>query len=77
MSEAFATKMRAEGLSDAAVAAFLHSYAELVSGSGGMIAEKDIEGVASLPDLDSIRSSVTRNNSLLQVHILYWKRSLY
>jgi UTP--glucose-1-phosphate uridylyltransferase/phosphoglucomutase len=67
MSEAYAAKMRAEGLSEAAVAAFLHGYGELVSGNSGMIEEKDIAGVASLPDLDTIRKTVKADHSLLQV----------
>ena len=66
MSEAFASKMRAEGLSEAAIAAFLHSYGELVKGNSGMIAENDIEGVASLPELEALRSSVKTDHSLLQ-----------
>eukprot|EP01031_Cornospumella_fuschlensis_P045591 gene45591-55798_t len=49
----FESKMRAEGLSDAAIAAFKHSYAELLSGSSGMILESDIQPVESLPDLDA------------------------
>ena len=69
MSEAFASKMRAEGLSEAAIAAFLHSYGELVRGNSGMIEEKDIEGVASLPELEVLRSSVNTDHSLLQVSI--------
>jgi len=44
--------MKSEGLSDAAIAAFAHSYMELVSGASGMIEESAILGVQSLPDLE-------------------------
>lgn len=59
--------MRKEGLSEAAIAAFRHSYAELVSGSSGMIKESDIAAVQSLPDLDAdIRGKTSFAPSLLQ-----------
>lgn len=59
--------MRAEKLSDAAIAAFKHSYTELVSGSSGMIKESDISAVQQLPDLEGdIRGNVTFDPSLLQ-----------
>jgi UDP-N-acetylglucosamine pyrophosphorylase len=45
--------MRAEKLSEAAIAAFKRSYTELLSGSSGMIAESNISAVQSLPDLDA------------------------
>lgn len=60
-------KMQAEGISEAAIAAFRHSYTELVSGSSGMIREADISAVASLPDLDEdIRNGGTFDANLLQ-----------
>ena len=46
------TKMKAEKISDAAIAAFNHSYSELLSGSSGMIMESDINAVSSLPNLE-------------------------
>ena len=59
--------MRAENLSDAAIAAFCHSYLELVGGASGMIGESDIEAVQSLPFLDGdIRGKVAADPSLLQ-----------
>jgi len=45
--------MRNEGLSDAAIAAFKHSYGDLTSGGGGMIAEDSILPVTELPDLEA------------------------
>lgn len=58
--------MRAEGLSEAAIAAFLHSFNELMSGSSGMMSEQSIEGVASLPDLErDIRGANAPDTSLL------------
>ena len=47
MSEVFASKMRSEGLSEAAIAALLQSYGELVRGNSGVIEEKDIDWHAS------------------------------
>jgi UDP-N-acetylglucosamine pyrophosphorylase len=58
--------MQKEGLSDAAIAAFRHAYAELVTGSSGMIRESSINAVANLPELEEIRSSVKFDPSLLQ-----------
>jgi len=64
---AFAAKMRAEGLSEAVVAAFQYSYTELISGSSGMIKENSISGVASLPDLNKeIKGVITPDPSLLE-----------
>jgi phosphoglucomutase len=60
-------KMRKENLSDAAIAAFRHSYTELVSGSSGMIHESAINAVQSLPDLDAdIRGHTSFSPALLQ-----------
>jgi hypothetical protein len=47
--------MRAEGLSDAAVAAFRHNYEALASGESGLLAESDIALVESLPSLDDLK----------------------
>jgi UDP-N-acetylglucosamine pyrophosphorylase len=59
--------MKAERLSDAAIAAFAHSYAELVSGSSGTISESSIHPASSLPDLEKdIRGSIANDTSLLQ-----------
>lgn len=59
--------MRSEGLSEAAISAFHHSYADLLSGSSGMIKESDIIAVNSLPDLDEdIRGKIAFEPSLLQ-----------
>jgi hypothetical protein len=60
--------MRNEGLSDAAIRAFSHSYRDLMSGQSGMIAESSITPVDHLPDLDTdIKGTITRDPSLLQV----------
>lgn len=68
----FLSKMKAEGLSDAAIAAFAHSYQELLKGSSGSIPETTIAGVAHLPDLEGdIRPSTQIDESLLhQVVVL-------
>mmetsp|Transcript_10483 Transcript_10483/g.14465 ORF Transcript_10483/g.14465 Transcript_10483/m.14465 type:complete len:1069 (+) Transcript_10483:63-3269(+) len=62
----FYEKMKAEGLSDAAIFSFAHSYQELVSGASGMIEETSIVGVTELPDLEKdIRGKYTVNPALL------------
>jgi UDP-N-acetylglucosamine pyrophosphorylase len=59
--------MKAEHLSDAAIAAFNYSYSELVSGSSGMIRESDIAAVNGLPNLESdIQGKIIQDVSLLQ-----------
>lgn len=59
--------MQKEGLSAAAIAAFKNSYAELLSGSSGMIREGEITAVQSVPDLDTeIRGKTAFNPALLQ-----------
>lgn len=65
--EVFINKMRAEGLSEAAISAFAHSYADLTSGATGMIPESTITAVPSLPHLDNdIKTSLTADASLLE-----------
>jgi len=60
-------KMKSERLSEAAIAAFHHSYSELVSGATGMIKESEIVPVASLPSLDiDIHGKVAVDPLLLQ-----------
>jgi UTP--glucose-1-phosphate uridylyltransferase len=62
----FLAKMRAEKLSDSAIAAFGHSFMELASGSAGSIPESSIKGVDSLPNLvGDIKGKVTQNPALL------------
>ena len=45
----FEEKMKAEGLSEAAIAAFKHNYYKLASGADLMIAENSIASVSALP----------------------------
>eukprot|EP00892_Ulva_mutabilis_P001626 jgi/Ulvmu1/11464/UM077_0007.1 len=45
----FEEKMRGDGLSDAAVAAFLHNYEQLVAGADGIVPEGSIEAIETLP----------------------------
>jgi UDP-N-acetylglucosamine pyrophosphorylase len=60
-------KMRGEGLSEAAISAFHHSFADLLSGSSGMIREADIHAVSELPDLETdIRGRQEFDSSLLK-----------
>lgn len=63
----FAEKMRKEGLHEAAISAFRHSFADLLSGSSGMIRESELSPVASLPHLErDIRGQLAFDPSLLQ-----------
>lgn len=58
--------MRAEGLSESAIAAFGYSYLELVGGSAGTIAESSISPASGIPDLDAdIKGVVTPSPALL------------
>ena len=50
----FASRMRAEGLPDAVVRTFEHYYTQLVGGSTGLIPEREIRPVASLPDAEAL-----------------------
>ena len=62
----YIAKMRAEKLSESAIAAFGYSFMELVGGSTGAIAEDSIKAVASLPSLEKdIAGKVTQDTSLL------------
>ena len=54
--------MRAEGCSDAAVAAFRHNYEALASGETGLLAESDIAPVESLPRLDDLKGALWCSN---------------
>jgi len=47
-------KLRGDGASEATVAAFARAAERLAAGERGVIAETDIEPVASLPDLDAL-----------------------
>lgn len=51
---AYEEKMKAEGLSDAAIAAFKHNFSVLTSGANLMIPETTISPVESLPDYASL-----------------------
>ncbi|KAH8066406.1 phosphoglucomutase [Aureococcus anophagefferens] len=50
----YEAKMRADGLGDAAVAAFKNSYEALCSGATGMIPEAELTPAASVPSLDAM-----------------------
>lgn len=61
----FETKMRAAGLSDAAVRAFEHNYRLLTAGESGLLAEADIQPVESLPRLEDVAGDSAPDASLL------------
>jgi UDP-N-acetylglucosamine pyrophosphorylase len=64
-SREFEAKMRAAGLSTAAIRAFGHNYRLLAAGQTGMISEAEIEPVAELPRLEQIAGEATPDPSLL------------
>jgi UDP-N-acetylglucosamine pyrophosphorylase len=61
----FEAKMRAAGLTAAAIRAFLHNYRLLTAGQTGMIAEAEIEPVEELPRLEEIAGTAAPSASLL------------
>jgi len=65
---AFERKMRAEGLSSAAIDAFRYTYGVLVSGESTMIPEEAIKPVDSLPTLASL--GVAEDPSLLSKTVM-------
>ena len=50
----FEEKMKAEGLTDAAIAAFKYNFGVLTSGANLMIPEASVKPVASLPDYTTL-----------------------
>lgn len=64
----FERKMRAEGLSVAAIKAFKHNYAILASGQSTLIAEDQIQPVKSLPALEDL--AVDSDASLLSKTVM-------
>ena len=66
----FAAKMRAAGLSEAAIRAFKHSYTSLVAGQAGMIAEASIQPVTDLPQLQQIERNKPLNPLLLSQTVI-------
>lgn len=52
--EAFVAKMQADGLSEAAIAAFRHNYDQLVKGVTGLVPESDISAVEKLPRFEEL-----------------------
>ncbi len=51
---AFSSRMAAEGLPEIVIQNFNHYYQQLLAGETGLIPEKTIQPVVSLPDLDSL-----------------------
>ena len=60
----YETKMKKEGLNDAAIAAFKYNYSVLTSGQDTMIPESSISPVDSLPSYESL--NVAEDSSLLR-----------
>ena len=55
----FADRMRAEHLPDIVIRTFRHYYEQLAQGETGLIPERDIRPVESLPDLEQLPESLT------------------
>jgi UTP--glucose-1-phosphate uridylyltransferase len=47
--DAFEAKMKADGLNEAAIAAFRHNYEQLLAGETGLVPESEIEPVTVSP----------------------------
>jgi UTP--glucose-1-phosphate uridylyltransferase len=56
----FEERMRAEKLPEVAIGTFRHYYTQLVNGATGLIPEKEIRPVDSLPDADSFGADLAR-----------------
>jgi len=65
---AYEAKMKAEGLNDAAIAAFKYNLSVLLSGASTMIPESDIGSVESLPVMESL--DVTPDPALLKCTVM-------
>merc|ERR1719420_521693 len=59
-------KMKAEGLGDAAIAAFKYSYSRLLSGDKGMILESDISPATKVAKYEDIQKTIKQDPSLLK-----------
>jgi UDP-N-acetylglucosamine pyrophosphorylase len=67
----FREKMQAEGLSESAIRAFRRSYAALLAGETGMIAEGEIQPAQDLPTADALTPpEVSRASDLLKQTVL-------
>merc|ERR1719343_1140538 len=64
----FETKMKEEGLNEAAIAAFKYNLGVLLSGASTMIPESSIGPVESLPTLEGLE--VTPDPSLLKSTVM-------
>jgi UDP-N-acetylglucosamine pyrophosphorylase len=65
----FDAKMRQAGCNDAAIRAFRHSYESLATGNTGLIPERSIAPVATLPNFDDIPRQ-SRDGTLLSQAIV-------
>jgi UDP-N-acetylglucosamine pyrophosphorylase len=61
----FAAKMRQAGLGDAAIRAFAHSYARLLANESGMLPEREIEPVTTLPALTDQQPGDAEDKALM------------
>lgn len=66
----FEARMREANMGDAIVRAFQHSYAALLAGRTGMLAESSIQPVTELPQIDAGHSGWTGNDSLLSQTVI-------
>ncbi len=68
----FADKMKTEGLPDIAIRTFMYYYRQLMDGDTGIIAEKDIMAVDTLPDLETfnVDLNVVGNEALPKTILL-------
>ncbi|KAI8463920.1 MAG: UDP-glucose pyrophosphorylase [Monoraphidium minutum] len=63
---AYEVKMKARGLSEAAIGAFKRNFDQLIAGVTGMVAEDEIESVVELPALRSLADANGNTQALLK-----------
>ena len=66
----FETKMRLARVSDAAIRAFQHSYESLAAGQTGLLSERDLQPVTTLPRFADLADQPARDGSLLSQAIV-------
>ena len=69
----FAARMRAEQLPDVVIRTFAHYYDQLVAGQTGLIPERDIEPVTSLPDYADLDAGLEAAGSQALSHTVLLK----
>ena len=64
------SKMRAAGMGTPAIAAFVNAVHRVISGETGLLPEKSIDPIESLPHLDEVQKSQARPEALKQLVVI-------